>query len=249
MAPSTSSHSTSQSSSSSIPPNTIDYTLDHSRAHDPKKPQSAGELTISADTKLEAQDAMRSCALQILEQPLNLLKGGVIGDKELSAVSKSVAGSTVGKHLRHVLDHFRLFLDQVEGSLGNQTTDLAVVDYDRRARSVPIETSVEAAYEEFSRTRDRIANFLSSPNGSILDRSILLHATTPILQEFTTTIGRELWFITLHSIHHYALARVILNELGVAEGVSKEFGVAPSTLVYRQWGKRQDPSDSPKAKL
>ena len=101
MAPSPSQYASSSSSSSSpYQNNTVDYTLDHSRAHAPQKPDSAAELTLSADTKAEAQDAMRSCALQILEQPLEMLRDGVVGDQQLSAVSKSVAGSTVGKHLR-----------------------------------------------------------------------------------------------------------------------------------------------------
>lgn len=98
MAPSPSSHASS--SRSPFNQNTVDYTLDHSRAHDPQKPDSAGELTIAAHSRDEAQDAIRSCAMQILEQPLELLRSGVVGDKELSAVSRSVSGSTVGKHLR-----------------------------------------------------------------------------------------------------------------------------------------------------
>lgn len=71
----------------------------------------------------------------------------------------------------------------------------------------------------------------------------MLRATTPILQEFHSTLGREVWFIALHSIHHFALARVILNELGVKENISKEFGVAPSTLVFREWSKAQKNDD------
>lgn len=166
---------------------------------------------------------------------------------------------------RSVLDHFRLFLDQVEESCSRPSSSSSVpptVDYDRRARSVSLETSVHAAHDEFQSTRDRVSKFLSTTTSSsdnstnILDRPIVLQATTPILQEFRSTIGRELWFICLHAIHHFALARVILNELGVQEGVSKEFGVAPSTLVYREWGRQQQQqsqsqsqSQSPRAKL
>ena len=50
--------------------------------------------------------------------------------------------------------------------------------------------------------------------------------------------GREVWHVALHSIHHFALARVILNELGVGGSVGKEFGVAPSTLAFRQWARQ-----------
>lgn len=139
--------------------------------------------------------------------------------------------------------------------MSNATQDPPLVDYDRRARSVSLETSVEAALNEFETTRKRVQDFLSSSHGALLDKPIILQATTPVLQEFRSTIGRELWFISLHAIHHFALARVILNELDIAQGVSKEFGVAPSTLVYREWGRQQQgssdgfSSSSAKAKL
>lgn len=80
--------------------NTVDYTLDHTRAHNPQKPDSAAELALSADTRKQAEDALRACALQILEQPIEMLRGGLVGDEELSTQSEGVSGSTVGKHLR-----------------------------------------------------------------------------------------------------------------------------------------------------
>lgn len=44
----------------------------------------------------------------------------------------------------------------------------------------------------------------------------------------------QMWFVCLHAIHHYALARVILvHELGLQ--INDSFGVAPSTLVMRLW--------------
>ncbi|CAO1622519.1 unnamed protein product [Parajaminaea phylloscopi] len=230
--------------------NTIDYTLDHTRAHSPVKPDSAAELALSADTRAQAEDAMRACAVQILEQPIEMLRSGVVQDRELSTQSQGVSGSTVGKHLRHVLDHFRLFLDSLESS---PAESVPLIDYDRRLRAVPIETSSKAALDEFVHTQERVKRVLKtspSDRGPIMERPVILQATTPIIQEFRSTIGREIWFICLHSIHHFALARVVLKELGVSDQISAEFGVAPSTLVYRSWGRAQDrESKKPQAKL
>lgn len=91
---------TSSSSSSPFANNAVDYTLDHRRAASSSKPHSSGDLTTAPDTRLEAQEAMRSCALQILEQPLEMLRTGIVGDEKLTVKSRNVAGSTVGKHLR-----------------------------------------------------------------------------------------------------------------------------------------------------
>ena len=45
-----------------------------------------------------------------------------------------------------------------------------------------------------------------------------------------------MWFVCLHAIHHFALARVILvHELGLK--IDDNFGVAPSTLLFREWNK------------
>ncbi|PWN25134.1 hypothetical protein BDZ90DRAFT_209383, partial [Jaminaea rosea] len=192
----------------------------------------------SADTPSEAEESMISCALQILAQAIELLRSSAIGDEELSTPSQGASGATVGKHLRHVLDHYRLLLDSVEAAPnGGQP----FIDYDRRVRSVPIETSVQSALQEFEYTQRRIRSVLATPaDGSVtptMERVVTLQATTPIIQEFKSTIGREVWHVALHSIHHFALARVILNELGLGDAVGKEFGVAPSTLALRQWAR------------
>lgn len=89
--------------SSSLNPfahNTVDYTLDHTCVHSPIKPDTAGDLAILARTHARAEEAMRACAIQILQQPIEMLKTGVVHDKELCAQSHGVSGSTVGKHLR-----------------------------------------------------------------------------------------------------------------------------------------------------
>lgn len=149
-----------------------------------------------------------------------------------------------------VLDHFRLFCDAIEATPAGE---IPFIDYDRRMRAVPIETSASTALQEFERTQERIKRLLTTDSSKtslpVMDQSVMLQATTPIVQEFKSTIGREVWFICLHSIHHFALARVILNELGVEGKISKEFGVAPSTLVYRSWGRSQkDEEDKTPAK-
>lgn len=56
------------------------------------------------------------------------------------------------------------------------------------------------------------------------------------------TVPLQLWFVALHAIHHFSLLRVIASgELGLK--LSDDFGVAPSTLAFREAAKA---SDSPK---
>lgn len=80
-------------------------------------------------------------------------------------------------------------------------------------------------------------------------RSFLLTIVDYLFADHSqSSVGREAWFVALHSIHHFALARVILGELGVK--VKDTFGLAPSTAVFREWGRKQQKTDQgPKSKL
>lgn len=43
---------------------------------------------------------MVACTVQVLEQPLKMLRDGIVGDRELAHESSLIPGSTPGKHLR-----------------------------------------------------------------------------------------------------------------------------------------------------
>lgn len=45
-----------------------------------------------------------------------------------------------------------------------------------------------------------------------LDESITLNAVTPTMQAFQTSFGRELWFSSLHAVHHWSMIRAIASE-------------------------------------
>ena len=51
-------------------------------------------------TRLEARDAIISSLIQILEQPLGMIRNGTVGDKQMAAESQLIPGSSFGKHLR-----------------------------------------------------------------------------------------------------------------------------------------------------
>jgi len=65
-----------------------------------------------------------------------------------------------------------------------------------------------------------------------------------------STWGRELWFCSLHAVHHFSLIRTILTyELGVSEEViAKGFGIAPSTLSQRKLASGDNDDSCPRAK-
>lgn len=66
------------------------------------------------------------------------------------------------------------------------------LDYDKRMRAPPLETSAKAALLEFEHTQYRIRELFShEPAATELDSSVRLSATTPAEVELGSTLGRE----------------------------------------------------------
>ncbi|CDR98856.1 uncharacterized protein SPSC_04457 [Sporisorium scitamineum] len=206
-------------------------------------------MVAPASSWKEAEENLLSCTAQIMNQAVEILRSGSISDSSYRFESKVIAGSTPGKHFRHVLDHLRILTDAIADWQTRIKTDAKAVlrvDYDSRiASKLPhIETSVAASLREFERTTDRLYRVFDGSHGRLYTQPLRLCATTPFVVEMDSTVGRELWFCGLHAIHHYALARVILVKELELKGVDDQFGVAPSTLVHREWRKESNRADT-----
>lgn len=120
----------------------------------------------------------------------------------------------IGRHIRHVLDHFALFCDGVvEG----------VIDYDDRERDRMVEKSRLRALEQFEVLRGKL--------GAWMDTQPNLEYVLSVRHNGTwcqSSVGRELQHLINHTVHHYAFVALILRLQGVV--VEDDFGVAPSTL-------------------
>ena len=56
---------------------------------------------------------------------------------------------------------------------------------------------------------------------SEMSRPVKLIAITPTKQSFQSTVGREMWFCSLHAIHHFSMLRTIaVHELVCLQSVS-----------------------------
>jgi uncharacterized damage-inducible protein DinB len=164
-----------------------------------------------------------AAAVVLLDQCASFI-GGVAGRPACYAGDSGVLrGGTIGKHVRHTLDHFRAALDGLRPG--------AVVDYDRRERDVPMETDPGAALDAIARVRDRLSRLA----GSDLERPLRIRVMlTGDGQEavLTSTLGRELAFAAHHAVHHHAMIAAIAREFGVE--TCADFGKAPSTLKHER---------------
>ncbi|KZP32224.1 hypothetical protein FIBSPDRAFT_848592 [Athelia psychrophila] len=160
-------------------------------------------------------------ATTILGQALELVENILVSDDQLTVQSKYLPGSAIGKHLRHARDHFLLLVDSVSSPAPHE------LSYDVRVRNTPMEANLTDARDALKVMITRLEEVVPTVT---MTTPITLHAITPHMQTMQTTFGRELWFSSLHAVHHWSMVRVIAGEMNIKLHV--DFGFAPSTLVY-----------------
>jgi len=161
-----------------------------------------------------------AAAQGVLMQGLDLLFQ--MGDHQYSQVARAPFSASIGGHYRHVLEHFHCLIEGLPA--GN-------VNYDARRRNPRIENEVTFA----SIATCDVLRALKKWSEETLERkcttvgSVAYRSDSAALIE--SNIGRELAYCIGHAIHHYAIVRLICNEVGV--DVPKDFGFAPSTLKHQ----------------
>ncbi len=136
--------------------------------------------------------------------------------------SAVVPGGTIGKHIRHMLDHFRC-------AITTQCSD--PIDYDHRRRGGSVEDNREAAKNEIATLRSLMGNLGVDDLGATVTTRVMLcgDGQTADLQ---STRAREIFFAMHHAIHHNAILKAIGLELGFE--CPEGFGTAPSTINFEQ---------------
>jgi hypothetical protein len=149
---------------------------------------------------------------QLTEQLLslsNLLQQ--ITEEQYTYKSQYLANSSIGGHTRHVIE---LLQCAIKGHAGN------CVDYINRERDVTLENNIEVAIEHINHLLVDM---------QLKDKALLLLCEDGYIN---TTYHRELVYNVEHIIHHLALIKVSLIEMGI-EVCNENFGVGYSTIQYK----------------
>jgi len=125
--------------------------------------------------------------------------------------------STIGQHVRHVLEFYLCLLNNL---------DSGIVDYDARERDLVLQSDVQQALDTIADLTVRLdALRVNHPLTLVGD-----HGTdSPKPFHLDSNLQRELAFNLEHAIHHQAMIKIGLRQLGLSLTTS-DFGVAPSTL-------------------
>lgn len=175
---------------------------------------SAENGTAAASAGENPMFALRGALRQLAE----LL--GRVSDAQYCAADAGAVAGTIGGHLRHSLDHFAAFVAGIEHG---------EIDYDRRQRGTPIETSRQAALQRIGELeRDLCGLDPRRLSRGVRVRTMLSADGAAI--ESGSTLGRELAFVLSHTIHHNALLAALCAALRVA--TPARFGYAPATIAH-----------------
>jgi uncharacterized damage-inducible protein DinB len=139
-----------------------------------------------------------------------------IGSENYAKPITCLSNCSIGQHTRHIIEMYQCLNN------GYQSAELS---YDKRERNKKIETDLNYALQ----TIKNICNEIDKENISM--QSIYLLNDTEVKIE--TNYHRELMYNLEHCIHHQALIRVGIEQISTHK-LSKNFGVAPSTIIYRE---------------
>jgi uncharacterized damage-inducible protein DinB len=131
-------------------------------------------------------------------------------------------GSGVGKHVRHVLEFYERLLESKDG----------IVDYDARRRDRRVETEPEYAAERASGVIDSLERLDEAGSPAAVRVRVETHGEDQSPAEITSSLDRELAYLSSHTVHHFAIVATILRIQGIEP--PPDFGVAPATIRYEQ---------------
>ena len=163
---------------------------------------------------------MKETAKDNLLQLRSLLE--ILGEAEYTTKHNILSGATIGQHMRHILEFYMLL---VSGSFEG------TISYDKRERNQKIETSLSFTVDTIN---------LLIPALSLLKEKDPVQLEADYTEDGSSgnivqsSIGRELAYCIEHSIHHQALIKAGLIAAGLAHTVDINFGVAYSTIRYRE---------------
>lgn len=168
---------------------------------------------------MKSTETLVQLNIEFLRQGRSLLEQ--LDDDTYTACDPPVYNSGIGEHMRHILEHYDMFVDGLASGF---------VDYDARKRDMSISSSCAAASDRL----EAIIGALSTVDA--IDTPIEVKLAASKFEGLDdprsdSTVKRELQYLQAHTIHHFALIAMILRLRSV--DVPADFGVAPSTLQYR----------------
>lgn len=144
-----------------------------------------------------------------------------IDDKHYTVPMERAFESSIGKHTRHIIEFYQLFIEAYNNG------DL---NYDLRIRNPKLETQKFMALKELEAIMNNLINITENKD------LILKSHINGIDYKFPTSVHRELLYLVEHTTHHLALMRIGISNLKENIILPESLGMAYSTLNNKNNG-------------
>ena len=163
---------------------------------------------------------MKEVAKENLMQLKDLLVS--INDNDYIRQPEVLSGASIGQHIRHILEFYLLLIS------GSQS---GTINYDSRKRDARIEAETKFAIATIDGLFTAIDNIDESVNVQFEANYSRDESNSNLIN---SSVGRELAYCIEHSIHHQAIIKAGLIAFDLTKLIDEHFGVAYSTLRYRE---------------
>ena len=139
-----------------------------------------------------------------------------------------VYAQAVGPHVRHIIEHYQALLGALSQGEG-------CVDYDARLRDLRVQTDPTKTLAALQQLTTAFTTLAEDPHlnlNTALTTRLQAGTSGELELQVSTTLGRELLFLSSHTVHHYALLGQYCRAAGVEMG--HDFGKAPATIAFEQ---------------
>ena len=163
---------------------------------------------------------LSAACFHILDQLQNTVEQ--IHEEDFRKPSITLSGATIGQHLRHTLEFFICL---------ENGFDSGIINYDKRDHDKLIETDKFIALGAIERIRDFIA---AQKTDKAMKLEVGYEEHSENFETISTNYLRELTYNIEHAIHHMAIMKIGVREIAPFVRLADNFGVAVSTVRFRE---------------
>ena len=131
--------------------------------------------------------------------------------------------SSIGAHMRHSLEFIQIIVEQAESG---------TIDYESRIRNTIYESDPEAAKIGFAKIIQQLTSLIDDMGANkvveVMETPGFGIEKIPV----ASSLGREVLFGIQHSIHHFAVVKILAANNDIE--FSKDFGVTSATQAHNK---------------
>ena len=160
-------------------------------------------------------------SVETLNQMIQFIES--LDNSHYQSINTAFFESSIGQHLRHILDLFHALIRARDNSD-------SIVNYDIRRRGIALETNKSLGLIELHQVKVWLTSLDPNTFNTAVKVTTEVELSQQSVDSFISSFGRELSFAASHLTHHLALMAVIAKTFGLH--VDTSLGLAPATASY-----------------